>query len=1042
MIIQTAAVVPVKQLSRVKQRLSTLLNEQERADLFQAMLQDVLNNLQQCQYIDSIYIVSSDSSLEELANKFSADIIVEPEPSDLNHAAAKAGKLLANNGISRLLLVPGDLPLLSVSELDKVLSFTSENALTIVPSRDLEGSNCLVCSPPDCLPFSFGEQSFNRHLQLANNLHLKTKVVHLPGIGLDIDTEADLVTLINKLACSPNSETYTYQYLKSSGLFDRLRKINNDSLLLLKKIMPHGSKTWSAPDHSQALALSKVNDTEKLMTIASNIRDEGHGQVISFSKKVFIPLTQLCRDVCHYCTFAQTPKKLQSPYLKPEQLIEIARKGAEAGCKEVLFTLGDKPETRYPLARKWLNENGYTSTIDYLEDMARTVFRETGLIPHLNPGLMSANELARLKEVSASMGIMLESASDRLTEKGMPHYGSPDKIPARRIETIRLAGEQGIAFTSGILIGLGETRAERIEALLILRDLHQQYGHIQEIIIQNFRAKPGTRMSDADEPDLNELLWTIALARIIFGPAMNIQAPPNLSPGVLPKLVQAGINDWGGVSPVTPDFVNPEAPWPHLEKLAKETLISGKELTERLAIYPEFALNASKWAGPEISTSILRAIDGAGFVRDDEWSAGLSMHVSQSQLNLIKSTPSSSPSRALKDIFYKVKSKQDLDEKDITKLLKARGNDFTHVCQTANNLRKFVKGDEVTFVINRNINYTNICSFKCSFCAFSKGKAHEELRGKPYNIDCKEIANRARDAWKRGATEVCLQGGIHPEYTGETYLGICKAIKEAVPDIHIHAFSPLEIWQGASTLGLSLSDYLKQLQVAGLSTLPGTAAEILDDEIRANICPDKISTQQWLQVMEVAHELGIKTTATLMFGHTEKYQHIARHLIRIRDLQKITGGFTEFVPLPFVHMEAPVYRKGKARKGPSFREAMLMHAVSRLVLYPYIKNIQASWPKLGHAGVLASLYAGVNDLGGTLMNESITRAAGASHGQETSPEMMKKLILSVGKIPRQRSTAYELSDEKEIIHLPHTSKPSRVTESINKDKQIFMHQTF
>ncbi|MBV1869511.1 MAG: 5-amino-6-(D-ribitylamino)uracil--L-tyrosine 4-hydroxyphenyl transferase CofH [Gammaproteobacteria bacterium] len=1042
MIIQTAAVVPVKQLSRVKQRLSTLLNEQERADLFQAMLQDVLNSLQRCQHIDAIYIVTSDSSLEQLANKFDAEIIVESEPSDLNHAAATAGKLLSDNGISRMLLVPGDLPLLRASELDKVLSFTSENSLTIVPSQDLEGSNCLVCTPPDCLPFSFGEQSFNRHLQLANNLHLKTKVAHLPGIGLDIDTEADLITLVNKLACSSNSDTYTGQYLKNSGLFDRLKKIDNNALLALKEIMPHGPNTWSMPDHGQSLGLSRINDTEKLMAMASSIRDEGHGQVVSFSKKVFIPLTQLCRDVCHYCTFAQTPKKLQSPYLKPEQLIEIARKGAEAGCKEVLFTLGDKPEARYPLAQKWLTENGYASTIDYLEDMARTVFRETGLIPHLNPGLMSADELGRLKQVSASMGIMLESASDRLTEKGMPHYGSPDKIPARRIETIRLAGEQGIAFTSGILIGLGETRTERIEALLILRDLHQQYSHIQEIIIQNFRAKPGTKMSHVDEPDLNELLWTIAIARIIFGPAMNIQAPPNLSPGVLPKLVQAGINDWGGVSPVTPDFVNPEAPWPHLEKLAKETLAGGKALTERLTIYPEFALNASKWTSPEVSTSILRAIDGSGFARDDEWSAGSSTQVPQSQLNLIKSTPSSSPSQALKDIFYKVENTQDLDEKDITHLLKARGNDFSHVCQTANSLRKSINGEEVTFVINRNINYTNICSFKCSFCAFSKGKTHEKLRGKPYNIDCREIASRTEDAWKRGATEVCLQGGIHPEYTGETYLDICQAIKETVPDIHIHAFSPLEIWQGASTLGLSLSDYLKQLKMAGLSTLPGTAAEILDDEIRAIICPDKISTQQWLQVMEVAHGLGIKTTATLMFGHTETYQHIARHLLRIRELQKITGGFTEFVPLPFVHMEAPIYRRGQARKGPSFREAMLVHAVSRLVLHPHIKNIQASWPKLGHAGVSASLYAGVNDLGGTLMNESITRAAGASHGQETSPEIMRKLILSAGRTPRQRTTAYALLDEKELTHLPRTSKPSRATESINNSKKIVIHQAF
>lgn len=743
-----------------------------------------------------------------------------------------------------------------------------------------------------------------------------------------------------------------------------------------------------------------------LLMRAAAIRDEGHGNVVSYSRKVFIPLTHLCRDVCHYCTFAQVPRKLKAPYLTPEEVLKIAEDGAKAGCKEALFTLGDKPELRYKAARDGLKELGQESTLSYLRDMAELVHTETGLFPHLNPGLMNADELSELRKVSISMGIMLESASPRLAEKGMPHFGSPDKLPERRIETIKLAGEAKVPFTSGILIGIGETREERIESLLILRDLHRAHGHLQEIIIQNFRAKPDTLMVNAPEPDLNELLWTIAMARIIFGPEMNVQAPPNLSPGVLEQIVASGINDWGGVSPVTPDFVNPEAPWPHLSNLANETANAGKLLIERLAVYPDYALRVEKWQDQGMQPFLRKAIDGEGFARTESWSAGDTVEPPAIDLARVTQIAKSAASSDLAAILGRAKQGEKLKEKEIVRLFKARGDDFTHVCQAADEIRKSVAGDTVTYVVNRNINYTNVCYFKCQFCAFSKGKTSENLRGRPYDLSAEEVMRRTREAYDRGATEVCLQGGIHPEYTGQTYIDICHSIKQVVPDMHIHAFSPLEVWQGAHTLGVSIDDFLAQLKEAGLGTLPGTAAEILDDEVRATLCPDKINTAQWYEVMEAAHKQDFNTTATIMFGHIEKYEHLARHLIGVRELQEKTGGFTEFVILPFIHMEAPMYLKGKARKGPSFREAVLIHAIARLALNPLFKNIQASWTKLGHEGVKACLKAGVNDLGGTLMNETITRAAGASHGQETSPAEMESIIKSIGRTPKQRSTAY------------------------------------
>lgn len=757
----------------------------------------------------------------------------------------------------------------------------------------------------------------------------------------------------------------------------------------------------------EAHATAGMDDLAALIEVAGRRRDAFHGRTVSYSRKVFIPLTQLCRDVCHYCTFAHAPKKDIKAFLTRDEVLAIARAGKEAGCKEALFTLGDKPELRYRVAREELDRLGHATTLSYLAEMAEAVFRETGLLPHVNPGLLTADDIALLRKVSISQGIMLESASERLCARGGPHFGSPDKAPAARLETIRLAGEQAVPFTTGILIGIGETRAERIASLLALRDLNDAHGHIQEIIIQNFRPKPGTRMADAEAPSLDEHLWTIAVARLLFDPEMNIQAPPNLSPGALNRLVAAGINDWGGVSPVTPDHVNPEAPWPHLRVLDAATRATGKVLTERLAIYPAHAAHPRRWVDASLRSSLLDRIDADGWPRMDEWCPGDTGRPPEAEAARLAPSFVARPGAGIQSVLARLEAGAPAREADIVSLFRARGDDLAAVCRAADDLRRRVNGDVVSYVVTRNINYTNICYFKCQFCAFSKGKLSENLRGRPYDLAMEEVAGRVREAWERGASEVCMQGGIHPSYTGQKYLELCAAVKAAVPGMHMHAFSPLEIHQGARTLGIEVADFLVQLKQAGLGTLPGTAAEILDDEVRAELCADKINTDEWLDVMRTAHRIGFRSTATIMFGHIDRYAHWARHLIRIRDLQIETGGFTEFVPLPFVHMEAPIYLKGRSRRGPTFRETLLMHAVARLVLHPHITNIQASWVKMGPEGVRLCLSAGVNDLGGTLMDETISRSAGASHGQEMTPQMMEATIRAAGRTPRQRNTVYQ-----------------------------------
>jgi FO synthase len=755
----------------------------------------------------------------------------------------------------------------------------------------------------------------------------------------------------------------------------------------------------------EALAhlLSGRQPLEPLLEAADRLRREGHGDQVTYSPKVFLPLTQLCRDNCGYCTFAKPPTPGARAYMSEEEILALARAAAQAGCHEALFTLGDKPERRYRVARDELARLGFSTTIEYLAHVAGRVMAETGLIPHLNPGVLSRDEMAALRRVGASQGLMLEQASARLLRRSEAHWASPDKRPESRLENIRLAGELKVPFTTGLLIGIGETLEERAETIALLA-AEAQSAHVQELIVQNFRAKTETRMAAAPEPSLEELLRAIAVTRLAAGPRPNLQAPPNLAPGDYGLLVRAGINDWGGVSPLTMDYVNPEAPWPQLRFLEQATRAAGAQLVARLCVYPEYVRefdSALHWLDPQVMRHVLAASDGEGLARvgQGQWwpAAGLPLPVSY--------TPA--PMRpAMRAVLSRSERGEVLEEREMQTLFEARGEETEALARLADEVRREVSGDVVTYVVTRNINYTNICYFRCQFCAFSKGKMSENLRGKPELLSIREVVDRAAEAVARGATEVCMQGGIHPSFTGDFYVELVSAIKVELPELHIHAFSPLEVHQGAETAGRTVGEQLRLLREAGLGTLPGTAAEILDDRIRRHLCPDKVNTGQWVDVVKEAHRQGLKTTSTIMFGSMEGPENWARHLAVLRDLQAETGGFTEFVPLPFVHMEAPMFRKGRARRGPTWEETVKMHAVARLGLRGFIDNIQVSWVKCGLDGCQRILQAGANDLGGTLMNESISRAAGASHGQEVPPELMRQTIREIGRIPAERTTTY------------------------------------
>ncbi|HLN15894.1 MAG TPA: 5-amino-6-(D-ribitylamino)uracil--L-tyrosine 4-hydroxyphenyl transferase CofH [Acidimicrobiales bacterium] len=736
----------------------------------------------------------------------------------------------------------------------------------------------------------------------------------------------------------------------------------------------------------------------ELLAAARKVRDRAHGNRVTFSPKVFVPLTMLCRDRCGYCTFAKAPARLASPYLEPEQVLELARRGAAAGCREALFTLGERPELRYDRAARWLADHGYATTVDYLAAMGAAVLEETGLLPHMNAGALHEAELAALRPVSASQGMMLET----LTEGLAAHRRAPDKTPARRLATLEAAGRLAIPFTTGILVGIGERRADRLASLLAIADAHRRHGHVQEVIVQNFLPKPGTAMAEHAACPTDEHLWSIAVARLVLPPEVHVQAPPNLADDLAP-LLSAGIDDWGGVSPITVDHVNPERAWPALDVLRAATEASGHTLAPRLTIYPSFAAEPERWLDPALRFPVLDLSDAEGLAREGAWCSG-GLDAPDDLLAGLGPRPGGG---AVAEVLAGVRLGQEVGSEEIVTLFSARGPEVAMVAEAADELRRATVGDDVTYVMNRNINYTNVCTFKCRFCAFSKGPLSLNLRGAPYLLDLEEITRRVAEAADLGATEVCLQGGIHPSFDGDYYVDVVAAVRAGSPDIHIHAFTALEVTEGARRLAVPLADYLARLQAAGLKTLPGTAAEILDDDVRAVLCPDKIDTGQWLDAHRTAHGLGLRSNVTIMFGAVEQPVSWARHIVATRDLQRETGGFTEFVPLPFVHMATPIYLSRRARRGPTFREALLMHAVGRIAYRGLIDNIQVSWVKMGVEGARQVLLAGANDLGGTLMDENISRAAGASHGQRMDRDELAALVAPLGRPLVQRTTLYD-----------------------------------
>ncbi len=805
-------------------------------------------------------------------------------------------------------------------------------------------------------------------------------------------------------------------------------------------------------DEAAVLIRARGEDLQRLMALAARVRDQAFGDRVTYSRKVFIPLTHLCRDTCGYCTFAWPPKGDIPAFMSLDQVVEVARQGAAAGCKEALFTLGDQPEERYPAARQWLDERGYDSTLAYLRAAAIHVIEETGLIPHLNPGVMSWTDLATLKPVSGSMGIMMESTSDRLHKKGMPHHNCPDKVPAVRLQVLEDAGKQSVPFTSGILIGIGETPEERADTLLAMASSARRYGHLQEVIVQNFRAKPDTAMRNHPEPDRDDLLATVATARLVLPTRVHLQAPPNLSPEDVEVIVGAGIDDWGGVSPVTPDHVNPEAPWPHLDELTARTAAAGKVLTERLCAYPEWVRRPDPWLAGQMRRPVQALATDEGLARpdtapqpqpwqapdmleaqgdDDRWTSAVAgdgvtgWSRGEGELRtdaddvygdtglIAAESLARRPVRErltgdVAAILRRAVDGTPPTEEEALVLFGAEGPDLTAVTEAADEVRRARVGDTVTYVVNRNINFTNVCYVGCRFCAFAQRRDDPDA----YTLSLDEVADRAEEAWAFGATEVCMQGGIHPDLPTDHYEHLLRAVKARVPDMHIHAFSPMEVVTGATRAGISVREFLGRAKTAGLDTIPGTAAEILDDDVRWVLTKGKLPTAAWVDVMRNAHALGIPSTSTMMFGHVDQPHHWAGHLHLLRQLQvdsRQAGNparFTEFVPLPFVHAQSPIYLAGVARPGPSWEDTLKVHAIARLVLQGEIDNIQLSWVKLGVERTTELLDAGVNDLGGTLMEETISRMAGSDHGVRKDPEDLRAMAAAAGRPVAERSTDY------------------------------------
>ncbi|MFD6417181.1 bifunctional FO biosynthesis protein CofGH [Streptomyces sp. NPDC060194] len=808
-----------------------------------------------------------------------------------------------------------------------------------------------------------------------------------------------------------------------------------------------------ALDATEATVLlqARGEDLTALSAAAARVRDAGleaagRPGVITFSKKVFIPLTRLCRDRCHYCTFVTVPGKLRRAghgmFLSPDEVLDIARKGAAAGCKEALFTLGDRPEDRWPEAHEWLEAEGYDDTLAYVRAMAIRVLEETGLLPHLNPGVMTWQDLQRLKPVAPSMGMMLETTATRLwSEPGGPHHGSPDKEPAVRLRVLEDAGRSNVPFTSGLLIGIGETYEERAESVFALRKVSRAYHGIQEVIVQNFRAKPDTAMRGMPDAELEELAATIAVTRLLLGPDARIQAPPNLVDAEYALIVDAGIDDWGGVSPLTPDHVNPERPWPHIDELRARTAESGFCLRERLTIYPEFIARGEPWLDPRLLPHVRALADAeTGLAREDAAPVGLPWQEPDEAFTATGRTdlhrtidtegrtgdrrddfdavygdwaelkeaaaPGMVPQRIDTDVRAALRQAADdptkLTDDEALALLHADGPALDALCRIADDIRRTVNGDEVTYVVTRNINFTNVCYTGCRFCAFAQRRTDADA----YTLSLDQVADRAAQAWDVGAVEVCMQGGIHPDLPGTAYFDIARAVKERVPGMHVHAFSPMEVVNGASRTGLSIREWLTAAKEAGLDSIPGTAAEILDDEVRWILTKGKLPAASWIEVVETAHEVGLRSSSTMMYGHVDQPRHWLGHLRTLAAIQQRTGGFTEFVTLPFIHTNAPVYLAGIARPGPTTRDNRAVTAMARVLLHPHIPNIQTSWVKLGAEGAAEMLRSGANDLGGTLMEETISRMAGSRYGSYRSIQDLESIATAAGRPSRPRTTLY------------------------------------
>jgi FO synthase len=825
---------------------------------------------------------------------------------------------------------------------------------------------------------------------------------------------------------------------------------------------------------AETLLHARGADLDRLLLAAGRMRDSGLEKagrpgVITYSRKVFIPVTHLCQDRCHYCAFVKSPAQLKRAgkdmFMSPDEILEVAKQGAALGCKEALFTLGDRPEARWPEAREWLDANGYDSTLSYLRAMAIRIMEETGLLVHLNPGVMTWEEIQRLKPVSPSMGMMLETTSTRLfLEKGEAHFGSPDKDPAVRLRVIEDAGRSNVPFTTGLLLGIGETYAERVDGLFAIRAASRRHGHIQEVIIQNFRSKLSTAMMRKLDLPLEEYIAAVAVSRIVLGPGARLQAPPNLTdPAELELLVRAGIDDWGGVSPLTPDHVNPERPWPEIDELSRLTAAAGYQLHERLTVHPHYVRAEEPWLDPRLVPHVraLATPDGLAVESripvgqpwqepDPEWlgSGRVNLHTEidtegrtgdrrsdfedvygdWSELREAVSASFQGPSRrveghsgdpAVRAALLRAETDPaGLTDAEYLALLNAEGRDLDALAGLADRVRHDTVGDRIGYVVNRNINFTNVCYTGCRFCAFAQRRTDADA----FTLSMQQVGDRVDEAWAIGATEICMQGGIHPDLPGTAYFDLAREVKSRQPGIHLHAFSPMEIVNGSARTGLSYHDFLLEAQAAGLDTIPGTAAEILDDEVRWILTKGKLPASAWIDIVTTAHRLGIRSSSTMMYGHVDNPGHWVGHLRTLSRIQDETGGFTEFVLLPFIHTNSPVYLAGVARPGPTPQENRAVHAVARLMLHGRIDHIQTSWVKLGTAGTQLMLQGGADDVGGTLMEETISRMAGADNGSEKTVDELETLASDIDREAYQRTTTYGVpTAERAAVARAHAS---------------------